>query len=41
MRGCVVSIRGTQAAVTSEGTNNIIITVNYNSGIGRYVEPLQ
>jgi hypothetical protein len=31
----------TQAAVTSDGTYNIIVTANYNSGLWRYVEPIQ
>lgn len=28
-----------QAAVTNDGTNNIIVTASYNAGLWRYVEP--
>jgi hypothetical protein len=31
----------TQAAVTSDGTYNIVVTANYNAGLWRYVEPTQ
>jgi hypothetical protein len=30
----------TQAAVTSDGTHNILVTANWNGGLWRYVEPL-
>lgn len=30
----------TQAAVTSDGTYNILVTANWNGGLWRYVEPL-
>jgi hypothetical protein len=31
----------TQAAVTSDGTYNIVVTANFNAGLWRYVEPLE